>query len=214
MRNSEILKIHELPALERASLVLAFTGWMNGGEVSIGTVQHLVNLLGGKPIAEIDPEPFCIYCAPGPMEVAAMYRPHVEVEEGLVKEIDLPTNTFYCCASLNLLLFIGQEPHLRWPTFGECIFQLAVPIERSSDRVRRIVWRRRAAHPAAASVHQLFRCKLAAGNGAVRCSPDGVPRTRRIHNVFNDAGQDRWAGDGFFGGRDSWLSARRQPGEH
>ncbi|MGO8688795.1 MAG: PAC2 family protein [Thermoguttaceae bacterium] len=135
MINSEILKIHQLPPLENANLVLAFTGWMNGGEVSIGTVQHLVNLLGGKPVAEIDPEPFCIYCAPGPMEVAAMYRPHVEIEEGLVKKIDLPTNTFYCSAPVNLLLFLGQEPHLRWPTFGECMVQLA----RRAD-VRRIVF--------------------------------------------------------------------------
>jgi proteasome assembly chaperone (PAC2) family protein len=122
--NSEILKIRDPPTLDGANLVLAFSGWMNGGEVSTGTVQHLVNLLGGRPVAEIDPEPFSIYSAPGPMEVAAMYRPHVEIEEGLVKKIDLPTNTFYCCPSANLLLFIGQEPHLRWPTFGECIFQL------------------------------------------------------------------------------------------
>jgi proteasome assembly chaperone (PAC2) family protein len=135
VRDSEILKIHELPSLDRANLVLAFTGWMNGGEVSTGTVQHLVNLLAGRPIAEIDAEPFCIYCAPGPMEVAAMYRPHVEIEEGLVKKMSLPTNTFYCCASADLLLFIGQEPHLRWQSFGECIFQLA-----RRSNVRRIVF--------------------------------------------------------------------------
>ncbi len=135
MGDRDILKIHESPSLQRTNLVLALTGWMNGGDVSTGTVQQLVHLLDAKLIAEIDPEPFCIYSAPGPMEVAAMYRPHVEIEEGLVKKIDLPTNLFYCCAPANLLLFIGQEPHLRWRTFGESIFQLA----RQFD-VRRIVF--------------------------------------------------------------------------
>jgi proteasome assembly chaperone (PAC2) family protein len=135
MRDSGILKMGDLPAMERANLVLAFTGWMNGGDVSTGTVQNLVDLLQAQPVAEIDPEPFSIYCAPGPMEVAAMYRPHVEIEEGLVKKIDLPSNTFYCCAPANLVLFLGQEPHLRWPTFGQCVFEVA-----RRAHVRRIVF--------------------------------------------------------------------------
>jgi len=125
MSESEILKIRKSPALDRATLVLALTGWMDGGDVSTGTVQHLVQLLHAKPIAEIDPEPFYIYNMPGPMEVAGVFRPHVEIEEGLVKKIKLPSNTFYCHAPANLILFVGKEPHLRWRTFGECVFQLA-----------------------------------------------------------------------------------------
>jgi proteasome assembly chaperone (PAC2) family protein len=125
MSDSEILKIHETPRLERATLVLAFTGWMDGGDVSTGTVRHVVHLLQAKPIAEIDPEPFYIYNLPGTMEIAAMFRPSVEIENGLVKKIELPSNTFYCYPPANLVLFLGKEPHLRWRTFGECIFRLA-----------------------------------------------------------------------------------------
>jgi proteasome assembly chaperone (PAC2) family protein len=125
MDDSEILKIHESPALDRATLVLAFTGWMDGGDVSTGTVQCLAHLLPAKPIAVIDPEPFYVYSVPGSMEVAGVFRPHVEIEDGLVKKVDMPSNTFYCHPPANLVLFIGKEPHLRWRTFGECIFQLA-----------------------------------------------------------------------------------------
>jgi proteasome assembly chaperone (PAC2) family protein len=125
MKESEILKIRESPSLNEATLVLAFTGWMDGGDVSTATVRHLVHFLHAKPIAEIDPEPFYIYCVPGPMEVAEVFRPHVEIEDGLVKKIDMPSNTFYCHAAANLVLFIGKEPHLRWQTFGESVFQLA-----------------------------------------------------------------------------------------
>jgi proteasome assembly chaperone (PAC2) family protein len=120
----EILKIHHRPALDHAVLVLAFTGWMDGGNVSTGTVRRLVNLLGADPIAEIDPEPFYIYNFPGSMEITALFRPHIEIEEGLVKTIDMPENTFYCHVPANLVLFLGKEPNLRWRTFGQCIFRL------------------------------------------------------------------------------------------
>jgi predicted ATP-grasp superfamily ATP-dependent carboligase len=125
MIDNDLLTIHASRRLEKATLVLAFTGWMDGGDVSTGTVRHLVELLHARPIAEIDAEPFYIYNVPGPMQVAELFRPPATIEDGLVKDFELPTNTFYCHAPANLLLFIGKEPHMRWRTFGECIFQLA-----------------------------------------------------------------------------------------
>jgi proteasome assembly chaperone (PAC2) family protein len=113
------------PALRDATLVLAFTGWMDGGDVSTGTVRRLVDLVGARPVAEIDPDPFTLYNFPGSMEVAALFRPHIEIEDGLVKSIDLPSNTFYCHEPGGLMLFVGKEPNLRWRAFGDCVFELA-----------------------------------------------------------------------------------------
>lgn len=121
----DILRIHRTPALDHATLVLAFTGWMDGGGVSTGTVERLVDLLGAQPVAEIDPDPFYIYNFPGTMEISALFRPHIEIEDGLMKTVDMPANTFYCHPPANLVLFIGKEPNLRWRTFGECIFRFA-----------------------------------------------------------------------------------------
>lgn len=124
-RNDDILRIRRLPPPEQETLVLAFSGWMDGGDVSTGTVERLVDLLGAEPFAEIDPEPFYIYNFPGSMEITALFRPHVEIEDGLVKTIDMPTNTFYCHEPARLVLFLGKEPNLHWRTFGEAIFRLA-----------------------------------------------------------------------------------------
>src|SRR5579871_3977816 len=63
-RQSDHLHVQESPRLDRATLVLALTGWMDGGDVSTGTVQRLVDLLGARPIATIDPEPFYLYNFP------------------------------------------------------------------------------------------------------------------------------------------------------
>src|SRR5919204_3900792 len=103
--DSSPLRVHDCPALDQATLVLAFTGWMDGGDVSTGTVQRLVDLLEARPIATIDPEPFYLYNFPGSMEVAALFRPHVKIEDGRVVALDMPTNTFYCHEPAQLVLF-------------------------------------------------------------------------------------------------------------
>jgi len=50
----------------------------------------------GRPLAEIDPEPFYIYNSPGPMELAALFRPHIEIEDGHIQTIQMPAATFHC----------------------------------------------------------------------------------------------------------------------
>src|SRR5437588_11364052 len=101
---TDALRLHDCPKLDRATLVLAFTGWMDGGDVSTGTVKRLVDLLGARPVAEIDPEPFYIYNLPGPMDVAALFRPGVEIEDGLIRSSDMPAGTFYCHEPAKLVL--------------------------------------------------------------------------------------------------------------
>jgi proteasome assembly chaperone (PAC2) family protein len=122
---SATLHIHRRPSLQEATLVLAFSGWMDGGDVSTGTVRRLVDLLGAQPIADIDPEPYYLYNFPGPMELAALFRPHVKIEGGRVVSFDLPTNTFFCHEPANLVLFLGKEPNLNWRAFGDVVLDLA-----------------------------------------------------------------------------------------
>ncbi len=131
----DYLQFGDCPTLSEATLVLSFTGWMDGGSVSTGTVERLVDLLKARPIAEIDPEPFYIYNFPGPMEVASLFRPHVEIEDGVMKDISMPSSTFYCHEPAKLVLFVGKEPNLRWRTFGDCVLRLAARVG-----VRRILF--------------------------------------------------------------------------
>ena len=85
---SHLIQLRDCPKLNRATLVLAFTGWMDGGDVSTGTVKRLVHLLEAEPVANIDPEPFYLYNVPGSMEIAALFRPQVEIEDGLIKSVE------------------------------------------------------------------------------------------------------------------------------
>jgi hypothetical protein len=125
---SSVLRYSQYPTFEDATLVLAFSGWMDGGDVSTGTVNRLVQLTGAQPFADIDPDPFTIYNMPGSMEIAALFRPYVQIENGLTRSLDFPTNVFYSLEEANLVLFVGKEPNLRWKQFGECILQLTARV--------------------------------------------------------------------------------------
>jgi len=111
--------------MQSPTLLLALTGWMDGGDVSTGTVRHLLDRRKLIDIARIDPDPFYIFNFPGPMEVAAVFRPEVTIRKGLIRRAPkLPENLFQIDPAANLVFFLGAEPNLRWQGFADAIFEL------------------------------------------------------------------------------------------
>ena len=118
------LKIYKRPNFKSPRLLLGFSGWMDGGDVSTGTVNCLIDKLGAEKFAEVQPEGFYLYSFPGPMEMTALFRPHTRIEDGLIKSYQTPADAFYYSEENDLILFSGKEPNLRWEEFAECIFSL------------------------------------------------------------------------------------------
>src|SRR2546423_8789426 len=118
------LKLLAEPQLNNATLLLALSGWMDGGEVSTGTVKQIMGRREVKRVATIEPDEFYLYNFPGSMELAALFRPHVKYDNGVVERFEMPANTFWADESANLVFFIGKEPNLRWRMFCACIFSL------------------------------------------------------------------------------------------
>jgi proteasome assembly chaperone (PAC2) family protein len=119
------LKVYDRPRLNHPRMVLGLSGWMDGGEVSTGTVAHLVSAGRAARFAEVLPEGFYIYSFPGPMELQGLLRPDTVIEAGLVTSYETPTNVFYADPANNLVLFKGREPNLNWECYAECLFSLA-----------------------------------------------------------------------------------------
>ncbi len=142
------LILHERPEGENPVLVVGLTGWMDGGHASTGALGYLRERLAATRFAEIDPMDFYIYHLPvsslpisvyldsgrpmvapvnlrpgtGLLEFAAAFRPHARIEGGVVEEIVYPENGFWCAPDANLVLFTGEEPHIRWGSYCDCIF--------------------------------------------------------------------------------------------
>lgn len=129
MAYPKALCVYDRPRLRDARLVLGFSGWMDGGDASTGTVDTLIEKLNAQPFAHIDPEDFYIYSFPGSMDVSALFRPEIAIEDGLVTEHEEPETTFYVAEPANVVLFKGREPNFRWRQYADCILALADAVQ-------------------------------------------------------------------------------------
>ncbi len=123
--DNQHLSIVKHPVLHEPTMVLGFSGWMDGGEVSTGAVEFFADKADAQVMGEILPDDFYVYNVPGSMEISAMFRPHAKIEDGLVVELDEPENTFFCSEEKNIILFQGKEPQLQWRAFAHALFDVA-----------------------------------------------------------------------------------------
>jgi len=125
MNETPGLEISRPQQMQNATMLLAFTGWMDGGEVSTGTIQRLIEQMRAPRFASIDPEGYYIYNFPGAMEIATLFRPQVQIEGGRIVQYLPPENSFHVDVEHRLVLFHGKEPHLNWRAFGQCLLEVA-----------------------------------------------------------------------------------------
>ena len=102
-------------------LVVGFSGWMNSGDVSIGSIEWLIDKFGATRTAAIAADGFYIYNLPGTMETAEEFRPYSRIDDGIVSAYEEPENLFYYDKVNHLMLFVGKEPNVNWDEFAECI---------------------------------------------------------------------------------------------
>jgi predicted ATP-grasp superfamily ATP-dependent carboligase len=122
------LTVLNAPRMPGATMLLALTGWMDGGLVSTGTVKHLMEGRDLVEVARIEPAGFYIDNFPGSMEITALFRPHVKYSGGLVEAFDMPSNQFHADPAANVAFFVGKEPNLNWPGFARCIFDVVAQL--------------------------------------------------------------------------------------
>jgi len=109
----------EKPNLHKPYLIIGFEGWANAAEVSSFVLQYLIENLKAKKLASIPIENF--------YQVSSS-RPVAIIKEGRLMELKFPSNHFYYSKqplSKDLILFHGNEPHLRWTLFADLVLDLA-----------------------------------------------------------------------------------------
>lgn len=140
----ETISIHTRPSVHDPPLIMGLGGWMDAGSISTGTVGYLRQALNADLVADIDPLEFYILNFPvstapvtiiadgektvvksvNPMEMAAVFRPHTVIKDGLVTELSFRRSTFHCAEAAKVALFSAEEPHIRWRAYAECILHV------------------------------------------------------------------------------------------
>lgn len=113
------------PTLRRPKAVIAFEGWNDACDAASGAVAYLLSLSdAGEPFAVIDPEEFFDFQS---------HRPTVAIDEGGTRRLSWPATKFYAARlpddGRDLLLVLGEEPSMRWKTFGRTITQVLAEMD-------------------------------------------------------------------------------------
>jgi proteasome assembly chaperone (PAC2) family protein len=125
MENTESLKFFSQPKLHSPYVICGFEGTFNGGDVSMGIIEHLIEQYKAIKFAEMATPRYHIYQLPG----VDTLRPIFKMEEGLITEAELPRDEFYYVPDASkdhdLILFSGSEPSLNWEEYAHNIVNLA-----------------------------------------------------------------------------------------
>jgi len=121
-----ILEMTDTPDLTGGAMIVGFSGWMDGAQVSVGTLDYLVEHLPASPVGTFRAQDLYILNVPGSMEITALFRPPVLIEEGLVQSLAMPRNDLFASQEANVLLLRGQEPNLGWERYADAVIEAAV----------------------------------------------------------------------------------------
>jgi proteasome assembly chaperone (PAC2) family protein len=116
---AEYLIVEEQPELQNPTMVVAFRGWPDAGEVASGSLRYLLRMLRARKFASIDPEEFYDFT-----EV----RPRTRLIRPWQRELRWPSNEFHWVRpehGPDLVLFLGREPSLRWKAYVGTVLDLA-----------------------------------------------------------------------------------------
>lgn len=107
--------------LRQPAALLAFAGWGDAGRAATSTARYLLDAYPSRVVAEIAPDLFFDF---------TVRRPITYLDDG-ERRISWPETNFSVVQLPNrdLVVVLGEEPHLRWPTFTDIIVDTLVELE-------------------------------------------------------------------------------------
>lgn len=105
-------------------MIMAFEGWNDAGDAASGAVEHLREVWGALPLAELDGEEYYDF---------QVNRPHVSTDEDGVRQLTWPgTRIFVARLPLSprdIVLVQGVEPNMRWQQYTRELLSLAAELD-------------------------------------------------------------------------------------
>jgi hypothetical protein len=106
--------------LRDPAAVIAFAGWGDAGRAATGVARHLIETYPSKLVAEIPPDEFYDFTVRRPFTYLV----------GEERRIRWPENQFHVVhhPMRDLVVLLGEEPHLRWQRFTEDVIEALVTL--------------------------------------------------------------------------------------
>ncbi len=114
------LKFHDSANVRAPVLLLAFSGWGDGGDASTQALRFLLEQYQVENFATIETEEYFDF---------TVARPHVRVDNEGLRQIVWPDHEFFSVRfdgqQSDLILGLGIEPHMRWKSYAKKVVRLA-----------------------------------------------------------------------------------------
>jgi proteasome assembly chaperone (PAC2) family protein len=115
-----MIKRESVPELVAPVMVVAFSGWNDAADSASAAVEHLEDVWGVDPLADLDPENYYDF---------QVNRPNIEIDDTGARTIDWPTVRLGLARSggahRDVILVRGVEPSMRWRSFCRELIELA-----------------------------------------------------------------------------------------
>jgi proteasome assembly chaperone (PAC2) family protein len=130
---SDIIELWEQPKAEKIVMIAGWRQWADGGAVSSGLPEYLIERLNAREIGRFHSDEFYLFQFPGTHDLV---RPVIRFNEGYPEALDVPENRIYYAENnqRGIVIFIGDEPQLNVERYAQAILQVAKQL-----RVKRIV---------------------------------------------------------------------------
>lgn len=113
------IQYYKQPELRDPVVIVAFAGWNDAADAATTATKILIERWAPTKIAEIDAEEFFVFTET---------RPTIKYTDGIQRTIVWPSNQFlsYIAPELphDVILFIGNEPQLKWKTFSKVFLEV------------------------------------------------------------------------------------------
>lgn len=117
------LRWHHRPSLSRPVLVAGFEGWNDAGDAASGAARWLADRYGAELVATIEAEEFFDFTTT---------RPIVGRDDDGNRRITWPDTELWAATtntSVDLVVLVGHEPHLRWRSYCRAVIDAATELE-------------------------------------------------------------------------------------
>ena len=114
-----ILEADDAGTLRSPVMLIALTGLFDIAGAATTALDEFAPAESAVTVGEIEPDPFYDF---------TQERPQVELDDGEIRVIRWPENRFDIVRGLgtrDLVVLVGVEPHLYWPTYVACIQRVA-----------------------------------------------------------------------------------------
>jgi proteasome assembly chaperone (PAC2) family protein len=130
---SDAVELWEHPQSDEMYLVAGWRQWADGGSVSSGLPEYLIQQTQARQIGQIRPDGFYLFQFPGTHDLV---RPVIRFKNGYPQSIETPENRLFYTQSngRGIVIFLGDEPHIDIERYTQSFLEITRKL-----RVKRVI---------------------------------------------------------------------------